>query len=33
VFVLGMLFQPRIMFLCKAGAYKSEAHFRCSTLG
>jgi hypothetical protein len=32
VFVLGNPFQPSLMFAGKAGAYLSEAPFRCSTL-
>ncbi len=33
VFVPGKLLQPSLMFAGKAGAYLSEAPFRCSTLG
>jgi hypothetical protein len=33
VFVLGKPFQLNILFAGKAGAYQSEALFRCSTLG
>ncbi len=33
VFVHGMLFPLRLKFASKAGAYPSEASFRCSTLG
>jgi hypothetical protein len=33
VFVSGKPFQPSLMFQGKAGAYPSEAPFRCSTLG
>ncbi len=33
VFIPGKLFQPSLMFAGKAGAYPSEAPFRCSTLG
>jgi hypothetical protein len=32
VFVPGKPFQPRLMFVSKAGTYPSEAPFRCSTL-
>jgi len=32
VFVPGKPFQPSLMFAGKAGAYPSEASFRCSTL-
>jgi hypothetical protein len=32
-FVPGMPFQPSLMFAGKAGAYLSETHFSCSTLG
>ncbi len=32
-FVLGKPFQPSLMFAVKAGAYLTEAPFRCSTLG
>jgi hypothetical protein len=31
VFVLGKPFQTSLMFVGKAGAYPSEAHFCCST--
>jgi hypothetical protein len=33
VFVLGKPFQHCVMIAGKAGAYPSEAPFRCSTLG
>ncbi len=33
VFVPGKPLQPSLMFLGEAGAYPSEAPFRCSTLG
>jgi hypothetical protein len=33
MFVHGMLFQPSLMTFGKAGAYQSEALFRCTTLG
>ena len=33
VFVPGKPFQPSHMFAGKAGAYMSEAPFRCSMLG
>jgi len=33
VFVPGKHFQPSLMFESKAGAYTSEAPFRCSTVG
>jgi len=33
LFVLGKPFQPILMFAGKAGAYPSEAPFRCCTLG
>ena len=29
----GKPLQPSLVFARKAGAYQSEAHFRCSTLG
>ena len=29
----GKPFQPSIMFVSKAGAYPTEAPFRCSNLG
>jgi hypothetical protein len=32
MFVPGKPFQPSLMFACKAGAYSSEATFRCPTL-
>jgi hypothetical protein len=32
-FVPGKPYQPSLMFVGKAGAYLSEATFRCSTLG
>ncbi len=32
VFVPGKTFQPSLMFTGKAGAYPSEAPFRCTTL-
>ncbi len=33
MFVLGMPFQPSLMFAGIAGAYQKEAPFMCSTLG
>ncbi len=33
MFVPDMSFQPNIMFANKARAYRSEASFRCSSLG
>jgi len=33
VFVPGKPFKPSLIFAGKAGAYPSEAPFRCSTLG
>jgi hypothetical protein len=33
VFVPGKPFKPSLMFVDKDGAYRSEAPFRCSTLG
>jgi hypothetical protein len=33
VFVTANLFQPNLKFVGKAGAYESEAPFRCHNLG
>jgi hypothetical protein len=33
MFVPGRPFQPSLIFVDKAGAYPSEAPFKCSTLG